>query len=252
MSEMKYTITIFLIIQAVHVILAQDHQTVPSGLYPLPDNVTEHTFFTGSTKHFSDVVLRLETLSEADGELPLRSELEQILILKDGRAKVSVGNDSQTIGSNSVLFLLPGAAGTIEAESSEVRYYRMMYKTFQPTPSEMTDRTNSFIIEYDELKFHESSKGGTRRYFNTTTDLLPYYEMHMTTLRPGLQSHAPHTHEAAEIILMVEGETEFEISGIPYRGRKGDVYFTVSDAPHAIRNVGDIPCRYFAFQWGEK
>ena len=249
---MKYTLTIFLLILAVDVILAQDRQPVPSGLYPLPDHAAEHTFFTGTTKHFSDVVLRLETLSETDGQLQLRSELEQIVILKDGRASVSTGGENQIIGSSSVMFIRPGESATIEAQSSNVRFYRMIYKTFQPTPSEMADRTNSFIIDYDELEFHESQKGGTRRYFNTTTDMLPYYEMHMTTLRPGLQSHSPHTHEAAEIILMVEGETEFEISGIPYRGRKGDAYFTVSEAPHAIRNVGDAPCRYFAFQWGKK
>jgi uncharacterized cupin superfamily protein len=74
-------------------------------------------------------------------------------------------------------------------------------------------------------------------------------EMHATTLNPGIQSHVPHTHMPDEIVIMMEGSTEMEIGDGKYQGKPGDIYFLGSNIPHAIRNTGEKPCMYLAFQW---
>lgn len=79
--------------------------------------------------------------------------------------------------------------------------------------------------------------------------MCPYYEMHVTNLNPGIKSHEPHTHAAAEIILMVKGKTQMEIGNQIYPAKAGDVYYAASNIPHAIRNLGDEQSMYFAFQW---
>lgn len=73
--------------------------------------------------------------------------------------------------------------------------------------------------------------------------------MHITNLNPGIKSHEPHIHRAAEFIIMIEGETEMEIGNKLYKAKKGGVYFAPAYVPHAIRNTGDKQCQYFAFQW---
>lgn len=89
-----------------------------------------------------------------------------------------------------------------------------------------------------------------RRYFlkGSTRDLA-YLEMHVTTLKPGIQSHPTHTHRPAEIILMIEGESQEQIDDNFYRGQAGDFYFLGSETLHTIKNIGDQPCTYFAFQF---
>lgn len=73
--------------------------------------------------------------------------------------------------------------------------------------------------------------------------------MHVTTLNPAIKSHEPHTHEPAEIVIMMEGTTEMEIGDGIYPGQAGDIYFLGSNIPHAIRNTGSKSCMYLAFQW---
>lgn len=234
-----------------------EYDTVPekitSGLYSITEGSTNQEIIKGSTTHFSQMTFRLETLDRDNGERDLQSKEEQILIVKEGEATVRIGHDVQTIGPNSVFFLLPFEQGSITAKKSPVTYYHMVYTAMPSLANEIkTQDGGSFIIDYDTLAFRKHDKGGVRKYFNRSTAMLPYYEMHVTTLNPGIQSHPPHTHEAAEIILIIEGETEEEIGGKTYRGQPGDIYFLASDVPHAIRNIGDKPCRYFAFQWGKK
>lgn len=68
-------------------------------------------------------------------------------------------------------------------------------------------------------------------------------------MNPAIKSHEPHTHQPAEIVIMMEGTTEMEIGDGIYPGQVGDIYFLGSNIPHAIRNTGSKPCMYLAFQW---
>jgi len=48
---------------------------------------------------------------------------------------------------------------------------------------------------------------------------------------------------------MMDGTTEMEIGNNIYPGETGDIYFLGSNILHAIRNTGDKPGMYLAFQW---
>jgi (S)-ureidoglycine aminohydrolase len=79
--------------------------------------------------------------------------------------------------------------------------------------------------------------------------MLKRLEMHVTTLNAGLKSHAPHTHAAKEIIVMMEGNTEMQIGEKFFKGKEGSVYFLESNILHGITNLGTAPCTYFAIQF---
>lgn len=73
--------------------------------------------------------------------------------------------------------------------------------------------------------------------------------MHVTTLSPGLTTHAPPTPVPDEIVPLIRGETEMSIAGTPHRGTAGGLYFLGSGLPHNIHNVGTEPAEDDAFQW---
>ena len=226
-------------------------ERVEEGVYRFPEESDDPVIISGETAHFSEMELKVTRLTRASGKLNLRRpEKEKIFIVKVGTLKVSVDNETKTIGPNSVAFLLPGNQGTMECTSPTATFYAMSYHAKkEPDPARGKKDGGSFILNFEDLEFREHDRGGVRNYFRRATAMCPYYEMHVTTLNPGIKSHEPHTHNASEIILMIDGTTEEEIGNAVFSGKTGDLYFLPSNVPHAIKNIGDRPCMYFAFQW---
>ena len=226
-------------------------QKVPSGVYALSDDQQEGLLLSGESMHLSDIRFEIKTLSQQEGIRDLfNKELEQILIIKEGKVEVNVAEETQIIGPNSVAFLLPGEKGTITSKSERTSYYTMLYTSaYNPNLERGKEDGGSFIIDYDQLEYLKHDKGGRRNFFRRSTAMCPYYEMHITNLNPGIKSHEPHIHRAAEFIIMIDGDTEMEIGNELYKAEKGGVYFAPAYVPHAIRNTGDKQCQYFAFQW---
>ena len=85
--------------------------------------------------------------------------------------------------------------------------------------------------------------------FDRATAMTKRFEMHVTTLNEGLWSHPPHTHRAAEILLMVDKNSQENIDGKLYQATVGDVIYLESNVPHALQNTSKGTCTYFAFQF---
>jgi (S)-ureidoglycine aminohydrolase len=107
----------------------------------------------------------------------------------------------------------------------------------------------SLIKNWDKIVFKPHEKGGRRDFFDTPTAMCKRFEMHVTTLKPGLKSHDPHTHTANEIIIVIDGKTEMQIGNNFFKGKAGSVYFLGSNILHGIGNDGGETCSYFAFQF---
>lgn len=178
---------------------------------------------------------------------------EELIIVKEGQLKVTIAGESEVLGPGSVAFAEIGDQHGFEnAGNTKATYYVIKMKTRgNPDRDRGESAGGSFMINYRKLEFKPQDKGGVRQYFRRSTALFDYFEMHMTTLKRGIQSHPPHTHKAAEIILVVEGKVEEQIEEAFHDGKAGDLIFLASESSHAIRNRGKKPCRYFAFQWSE-
>lgn len=224
---------------------------VEAGVYPFPEDNRDAVLIKGETVHFKATEFKLINLTESSGTIPLQnSEKERIFIVKEGEVKVSVNKKIKTIGANSVVVLLPGDSGSIECVSPKVSYYTMAYVSKQKVDLKRGKKSGgSSIIDFKALEFKEQGKGGVRNYFNRSTAMCPYYEMHMTNLNPGIKSHEPHMHYASEIILIIDGTTQMEMGNQKFTGKSGDVYFVPSNLPHAIENIGNRQAQYFAYQW---
>lgn len=81
------------------------------------------------------------------------------------------------------------------------------------------------------------------------TGMFERFEMHVTTLNAGLQSHDPHSHTPEEIILLKEGDIEMTLGDQKVKASKGDLVLIDSKIMHGLTNIGTTPATYFAFQW---
>ena len=130
-----------------------------------------------------------------------------------------------------------------------VTYYLMRYKALGSDTESKLQVGQSFIKHWKDLEYKPNDKGGRRNVFDQKTNQAERFEMHITTLNEGLMSHPPHTHKAAEILLLIEGKAEESIDGKWIPAGVGDIIFLQSQVPHAIRNVGKGAATYFAFQF---
>ena len=176
---------------------------------------------------------------------------EILLLVIEGSILLETDDDSEIMSPGSAALLMPGTDFMIEnTNSDDGRFFLIAYSSRSEVDlSRGLNEGGSQLFAWSSLSFHKHDKGGLRRYFNRPTAMSKRFEMHATTLDPGLKSHEPHTHRAAEIILMIAGKTEEQIGEDFYQGSVGDFYFLESEIPHAIQNIGSEPALYYAFQF---
>ncbi len=234
-------------------------QTLPAQIYAWQSaavskkaNSKQRVLLEGSTRDFKHLKIHATTLPPHQAPHPAhRHADEELLIVKEGSLTVTIEDKTATLGPGSVALMLPGDSHGFENKGdSSATYFVMRYESSTPADSARGRRAGgSFWIDYRELAFQGHAKGGIRRFFDRPTVLTSRFEMHVSTLKPGLWSHPPHTHRAAEILLLIDGEAQESIDGTLYPARVGDIIFLESNVPHAIQNTGTRPCTYFAFQF---
>lgn len=182
---------------------------------------------------------------------------EHLIMVKAGRLDISFRDSSWSIGRGSIAILLPSEKYRVRNASEEpTLYYLMKYRSRSAAdPARGEAGGGSFVKDWNRLAFREHDRGGVRPYFEKATTMSKRFEMHVTTLNPGLKSHDPHRHHAEEIILLLDdgpdtkAKAVMQIGDSFFEGQAGDLYYVGSNLLHGIRNAGQTSCSYFAFQF---
>ncbi|RYG80110.1 MAG: cupin domain-containing protein, partial [Alphaproteobacteria bacterium] len=106
------------------------------------------------------------------------------------------------------------------------------------------DKLGPAVFDWDKMTVQKTDVGAIRNLIRQPTATLDELEMHITTLNPGLASHAPHQHPNEELVIVREGMVEVLSGGTWKRLGPGSVIFNASNSPHALRNVGTTPATY--------
>lgn len=115
--------------------------------------------------------------------------------------------------------------------------------------SARVDVLPSTLFEWSSLAAQPNRTGEVRRVVRAPTATLEELEIHITTLRPGEESHPPHRHVNEEILIVKEGTFEALVNGELKRGGAGSLIFQASNQLHNIRNVGSTPATYHVINW---
>jgi len=234
--------------------------TVRSGIYrwnQLPvktqDRRENRKILEGSTPEFKYLEIHATTQLEGATSRPshTQKDIEELIIIKEGTMKCTIGEKTATLSRGSVLLIPPLQQQKFEnAGQGPLTYYVFMFRSNKPMDIERSTKAGgSLLLNYDSVSYTETGTKGTRKFFERATAMCDTLEMHITTLKQKGPSHAPHQHVDSEIILMIEGETEMTIDGKKYQGTAGDLYLVESGKMHGITNTSDKPCSYFAFRW---
>lgn len=239
---------------------AQDTDTLLSGAYswnklePKKEETRiKRQVLEGKTFALSYFEVHSSTLEPGEAPHPphTHADQEELMIIKEGRVKITIAGASKILGPGSIAFAMPGDEHGIEnTGNTQATYYILRYKgKMEMDLARAKEAGGSFMIDWDDLKTSNTGKGYRRDFFNKPTSQLAQFEMHTTALNADSVSHAPHTHIQEEIILVIRGNVEMQIGDQFFKGTKGDLYFLSSNKPHALKNIGKEQCEYFAFQW---
>jgi quercetin dioxygenase-like cupin family protein len=110
-------------------------------------------------------------------------------------------------------------------------------------------RMSSSVFDWTKVEAKETKTGATRDFFRAPTATLDQLECHVTTVKAGEASHAPHTHPEEELIIVKEGTIESMQKGERKQVGPGSIIFEASNELHGMRNVGSTPATYFVIKW---
>jgi len=105
------------------------------------------------------------------------------------------------------------------------------------------------FVDWDALPPRTTPVGLSRGVFDNPTPTLEKFEMHITSLRPGMASHPVHHHPWEEMLLIKEGDVEVSINGIKHRAGPGYLIFFASHDPHNLTNVGTTLATYYVINF---
>lgn len=216
------------------------------------ENMEQRTLLEGSSVAFKHIKIHATTVYPNQAPHPgHKHDEEEMIIIKEGELTVTVEGKTKVLGAGSVALFMSGQEHGFENNSnSHVSYYVMRYESREPVNIERGKQAGgSFMINWKDVPFQTLDKGGIRKFFDKPTSMTKRFEMHVTTLKEGLESHPPHTHKAAEILLPIDNIAEEHIAGTWIKAGMGDIIFLESMVPHAIRNITKGTVTYFAFQF---
>ena len=104
-------------------------------------------------------------------------------------------------------------------------------------------------VDWDSLPPKTTAVGQLRSVFDNPTRALDKFEVHITTLNPGMASHPPHRHPWEEMLLMKEGEVEVSLNGKKQHAGPGSLIFYASNDAHNATNTGTVPATYYVINF---
>lgn len=216
------------------------------------NRISSVVLLQGKAHDFEWMQLSANTITTAK-EIMLRvaSDIEQVIIVRSGTVSIRLNDAAFVLTPNSVAVLMAGQKYTLKNTTVErCDFYTMKYRASASPEIKKKPPVNSFVKIWESLPFKPNDIGGGRRdFFELSTTIQKRFEIHVSTLKEGMRSHAPHTHKAEEIVLMIEGDTEMQIGEQFKKTDAGGFYYLGSNSLHAIKNTGTKPCIYFAIQF---
>ncbi|MCY7420962.1 MAG: cupin domain-containing protein [Chitinophagaceae bacterium] len=207
----------------------------------------------GSTLDLADFTIYTITLPRGENKQPAVAyeNKEQLIIVKDGTINLTANDKSNVMSGGGLALVLAGDRQHISNTSNQpATYYVISYTGKAPVNMERgKSGGGSFMVDWKDMLVKQTEKGQSRPIFDRPSSMFPHFDVHATTLNPGISSHAAHTHRVEEIILMIRGTGNMQLGNEFKKTTDGDVVFVNSMVPHAITNIGTEPCSYFAIQW---
>ncbi|GAB2540572.1 hypothetical protein GCM10027085_34210 [Spirosoma aerophilum] len=228
-------------------------QLVTSGVYAYKPasvlnstNYEERLILEGTTRDYSHLLVQLITVPANKPSQPSQQiEEEALLFVKEGELTLTLGSKRTTLKPGSLVMIMPGDDFQVDNKNAQpLVYYQIRY-----TSNEMPDLDlyrllgGSFWIDRQTLMATQ------QRTVNYGTLMSSRVAMNITTIEPDLTGPPPHTHRAAEIVIVLDKPVQATVGGQPIKASDGSIIFVDSETPHSISTNIQTGSTCFTFQF---
>lgn len=251
---------LFLVIPLIMAFMIPAVKPIPSSVYEWTKLAVKknsrgsvRSILKGPTRSLDMFEIKAVTLNgkESLKEYTVGKGYDELLIVKSGTAMIKVGKESKQLEEGSIVVASQEDQVSItNPGSGEMTFYSFLFKPRSSEKAHPEAATAPALFkEWNKIEFKPNANGGRRDIMRQATSALKELEIHVTTLKEGLPSHAPHTHPDEEIILVRFGKVEETINGAPFQLGPGSAIFLTNDDNHGISNAGNSQCEYYAIRW---
>lgn len=216
-------------------------------------NIERRQVLNGGTLDLANLEIHTSTLLPGQMNHPLKASrgAEELIIIKEGSVLATVEDSTKILGPGGLILLIAGDKQSIKNTFDKpVTFYVLAFKARDGVNiARGKSAGGSFMKDWKELVTLQTDKGESRPIFDRPSSMFKRFDVHATALNPGIASHAPHTHRAEEIILMIKGSGVMQLGETLHPVTAGDVTLVNSMLPHAMKNTGNVQNGYFAIQW---
>lgn len=205
---------------------------------------------TRSLEFFDVKAISMRSGKETHSYL-LNKLCDELIIVKEGSAEISVNSIKKVLGEGSIVVASGGDRVIIRNPAvGNLVYYSFVFKPRESKTGRIpVSRIEPFFSSWDTITFRPNQNGGRRNIIQKPTSSLKQLEIHTTTLKEGLPSHAAHNHPDEEIILVRFGTVDQTLRGSHNTIGAGSLFFATNDDDHGISNAGQGSCEYYAIRW---
>jgi uncharacterized cupin superfamily protein len=218
---------------------------IPTGDY--------RSFLNSSTRSLEELNIMAMTLNpgKEGNEYQVDRGFDELIIVKEGSIDIDLNGVKRYLGQGSVIVVPSGNKIVITNPLTyNAVYYLIGFKTYEKNTREpITEKSPPIFIDWKNVEFKPSEIGGRRNIIQQKTSVLKELEIHVTTIKEGLSSHAGHTHPDEELILVREGVVEMKINDKSFKAGPGSLFFLGNDDFHGLTNAGKGQCEYYAIRW---
>ena len=230
-------------------------QTVlQSGVYHWKGGQAQ--MISDSTRDLSSFRVHTSTLQPGKTNHPSRAydDVEEILIVKEGTLTVLINDSSKSLGPGGLAMIVAGDRQSFRNDGqAPAVYYVLTFKSKNPVSIERGRQGGgTFIKDWKDFVVKKTDKGESRPVFDQPSSMFERFDVHATSLNPGMLPHDPHRHRAEEFFVLLKGDVQVQCGDSFYDAHPGDVVFQASEGLHGIKNTGKVQCAYMVVQWHNK
>lgn len=210
----------------------------------------------GSTRDLSSFRVHTSTLQPGKTNHPLTAykDKEEMVIVKEGRLTVLINDSSRQLGPGGLAMIVAGDRQSFRNDAgTPAVYYVLALQSNNPVNIERGRQGGgTFIRDWKDFVVKKTDKGESRPVFDQPSSMFERFDVHATSLNPGMSSHDPHQHRAEEFFVLLKGDVQVQNGQSLYQAHAGDLVFQSSEILHGIKNTGTEQCAYLVVQWHNK
>lgn len=179
---------------------------------------------------------------------------EEMLLVKDGIAEVSINGKLLRAGPGALIFYASNDVHNIKnaQDNVPVTYYVMnFYTDLVHTASDKSaaeqaapGKLPSGVIDSNSLPVTTTPTGSRVTVVNSPTLTFPMLGSHITTLAVGQTTQAEMVDPGDELFIVKTGTLEVTVNGVTVRLKEGSFFYCAPNDKRTLRNIGTVPASY--------